>query len=164
MFVMRCPTGFWSSTAGDCVLTCPGTEFVDSSHSLSFCRNCHYSCNGCWDQKNTSCKLCSSLTRSPFRTTTVSGSNWYSCFCSIGYYEAYTTDCILCSTTLPGCINCANNATCLECQTGMKVFNNVCVCNNPNQILLNGACINRIPGCQTHVNNGRDILCVECYV
>lgn len=113
VYVMICPIGVWSWTANDCVTTCPGTEFIDSTSKLSFCTNCHYSCNGCWDDKNTSCKLCSSTTRNPVRTTTVSGSNWYSCFCNIGYFEVYQQDCVQCSTTLAGCINCANNATCL---------------------------------------------------
>lgn len=162
--MIKCPSGYWSATAGDCVASCPAPQFADTSNALAFCSNCDYSCNGCFDAKPTSCKACSSVTRNPVRTATVTGNNWYSCSCNVGYFEVYQPDCVTCSSTLPGCINCANNATCSECQSGMRIYNNKCVCNNPNQTYFNGVCINRIIGCQTHVYNGSQYLCVECYV
>ena len=51
-YVVSCPAStVYRMSDNDCLSNCLSTEFADRTHSLAFCRGCHYSCLTCWDEK-----------------------------------------------------------------------------------------------------------------
>lgn len=159
VYVLRCATGVYRQAVGDCVANCPLGEYKNTLYSLDFCQTCHYSCSGCYDPSPTSCINCQA-TRTPIKTSTINGINMYSCSCSNGYFDNYAATCLTCGISLPGCATCLNNATCVQCFSGMRLVNGKCICNDTKQFYFGGVCRNRILGCETHnVTSGGQLIC-----
>ena len=145
-----CPASspYISPATGACSSTCPAGFFPNAS--AFSCVSCYYTCGTCTDSFD--CTSCSSISHRTLNgTQCLPNSGFYDngtniaaacvspcatcasptqCLsCSIGFYLS-STDCLLCSSNIPFCLECdqSSGAVCTLCQMGYSFNSSTNAC------------------------------------